>query len=101
MVRATATLDQLRELEAVGWLSPAEHETLASTMRQLRQSRMLSTLLPSKPEAAVDTARAAGMVPVAVLWCFRDAAELTAHGAQHLLRTPAELLDLLAACGSD
>ncbi len=41
------------------------------------------------------TARGAGMLPVGVLWGFRDAAELTANGARHLLEAPADLLPLL------
>lgn len=42
------------------------------------------------------TARGAGMLPVGVLWGFRDEAELTASGARHLLQAPADLLPLLA-----
>jgi phosphoglycolate phosphatase len=42
------------------------------------------------------TARGAGMLPVGVLWGFRDEAELTANGARHLLKEPADLLPLLA-----
>ncbi|MDR3640494.1 MAG: HAD family hydrolase [Humidesulfovibrio sp.] len=42
------------------------------------------------------TARGAGMLPVGVLWGFRDEAELVANGARHLIGKPAELLDLLA-----
>jgi phosphoglycolate phosphatase len=41
------------------------------------------------------TAVAAGMFPVGALWGFRDAAELTAHGAKVLIAQPAELLGLL------
>ncbi len=41
------------------------------------------------------TAKGAGMFPVGVLWGFRDAAELIASGAQKLLSTPLELLELL------
>ena len=37
----------------------------------------------------------AGMHPFGVLWGFRDAAELTAAGAEALLHTPAELLKFL------
>jgi phosphoglycolate phosphatase len=43
------------------------------------------------------TARGAGMLPVGVLWGFRDEAELTENGALHLLSAPADLLLLLAA----
>ena len=41
------------------------------------------------------TAVAAGMVPVGVLWGFRDAAELKASGARHLLAKPEDLGALL------
>lgn len=44
----------------------------------------------------MQTAHAAGMVAVGVLWGFRDEAELQAHGAHRLLRHPGELLQLLA-----
>ncbi|MHC1699484.1 MAG: HAD family hydrolase [Humidesulfovibrio sp.] len=40
------------------------------------------------------TARGAGMLPVGVLWGFRDEAELTGNGALHLLSAPADLLPL-------
>jgi phosphoglycolate phosphatase len=43
----------------------------------------------------MQTARAAGMVAVGVLWGFRDADELRADGAQRLIARPLELLDLL------
>jgi len=41
------------------------------------------------------TARAAGMTAVGVLWGFRDEAELTAGGAQAIIRAPGELPALL------
>lgn len=40
----------------------------------------------------IETAVAAGMVPVGVLWGFRDADELAAHGARHLVTRPDEIL---------
>ncbi len=43
----------------------------------------------------MDTARAAGMVGIGVLWGFRDRAELEAHGAAHVLGAPAELPSLV------
>lgn len=43
----------------------------------------------------MQTARAAGMLPVGALWGFRPASELLAAGARHLIETPAGLLDLL------
>lgn len=42
----------------------------------------------------MDTARAAGMVPVGAAWGFRGAAELERHGAAILLAAPADLLAL-------
>ncbi len=41
------------------------------------------------------TAVAAGMIPVGVAWGFRDADQLFAAGARHLIAEPAALLDLL------
>lgn len=41
------------------------------------------------------TAASAGMLPVGVLWGFRSAEELRQAGAQHLLKRPSELLELL------
>jgi phosphoglycolate phosphatase len=43
----------------------------------------------------METARAAGMFPVGVLWGFRSQAELLKAGARVLIREPAELLDIL------
>lgn len=44
----------------------------------------------------MDTAVAAGMFPVGVLWGFRTREELVQHGARALLAQPIEVLDLLA-----
>ena len=41
----------------------------------------------------MQTAVAAGMHPIGVLWGFREADELKANGAEQLVRTPEELLD--------
>lgn len=40
----------------------------------------------------MDTATAAGMIPVGVLWGFRPESELRAHGAQRLVSHPEEIL---------
>lgn len=47
-------------------------------------------------DTAVDmrTARAAGMIPVGVLWGFRGRDELLEHGARFLLDRPQQLLEL-------
>jgi len=49
-------------------------------------------------DTAVDmeTARRAGMCAVGVLWGFRDEAELRDAGAEHILHTPMEVINLLA-----
>jgi phosphoglycolate phosphatase len=43
------------------------------------------------------TARGAGMLPVGVLWGFRDAAELTGGGARALIEHPSALIGVLDA----
>ncbi|HEY0880856.1 MAG TPA: HAD family hydrolase [Archangium sp.] len=43
----------------------------------------------------VGTAKAAGMIPIGVLWGFRSREQLQDAGARFLLSRPAELLDLL------
>lgn len=43
----------------------------------------------------MQTATAAGMLPVGVEWGFRPAAELIASGAKHLIASPLELLAVL------
>jgi phosphoglycolate phosphatase len=45
----------------------------------------------------MQTAVRAGMYAVGALWGFRDAAELAASGAQELISTPGEVLELLDA----
>ncbi len=52
-------------------------------------------------DTAIDmqTARAAGMVPVGVLWGFRGADELRSSGARVLIEHPLQLLDVVAAAG--
>ena len=45
-------------------------------------------------EMSVDTATAAGMIPVGVLWGFRQETELRAHGARHVVGRPEEILAL-------
>lgn len=41
------------------------------------------------------TAVAAGMVPVGVLWGFRDKEELVSNGAKHLIEKPGDLLEIV------
>lgn len=48
----------------------------------------------------METAVAAGMIPVGVLWGFRDADELRSHGARTLIEHPEHLLALLRVSDS-
>jgi phosphoglycolate phosphatase len=43
----------------------------------------------------MQTATAAGMYPVGVLWGFRERAELESNGAKHVITHPRELLPLV------
>lgn len=43
----------------------------------------------------MQTAAAAGMMPVGALWGFRDRGELVAHGARVLVERPGEVVGLL------
>ena len=45
----------------------------------------------------METAVAAGMVPIGVLWGFRDAEELRTSGARHLVAKPNDILSLVDA----
>jgi glutamate-ammonia-ligase adenylyltransferase len=62
VILATGTLAQLRELEAIGWLNPAESGVLAETLVRLRCARMLRVLLPKAPEPPHDASAAAAIV---------------------------------------
>jgi len=44
----------------------------------------------------MQTANSAGMIALGALWGFREEAELREHGAQHLVKTPSEVIKLLA-----
>ena len=43
------------------------------------------------------TAKSAGMIAVGVKWGFREVSELQKNGADHLVGSPAEILDLITA----
>jgi phosphoglycolate phosphatase len=49
----------------------------------------------------MQTAVAAGMLPVGVQWGFQDAGELSTHGARALIARPGALLDLVANAAGD
>lgn len=44
----------------------------------------------------MQTANRAGMIALGALWGFREEAELREHGAKHLMKTPSEVIKLLA-----
>ncbi|MDD3343591.1 MAG: HAD family hydrolase [Sulfurospirillaceae bacterium] len=44
----------------------------------------------------MQTANSAGMIALGALWGFRDEAELREHGAKYLVKTPSEVIKLLA-----
>ena len=65
----------------------------------------ISELLHVKPEECyylgdtmidMQTANGAGMIALGALWGFREEAELREHGAKHLVKTPSEVIKLLA-----
>ncbi|MFN2419846.1 MAG: HAD family hydrolase, partial [Gemmatimonadota bacterium] len=47
----------------------------------------------------METAVAAGMVPIGALWGFRDREELVTHGARVLIEQPLDLIPLLDGAG--
>lgn len=61
VIQAVGTLPQLAELKSIGWLSGDDHSLLEQTARQLRQSRMMSTLVRDAPESSFDTEPSAGI----------------------------------------
>jgi len=44
----------------------------------------------------MQTANSAGMIALGALWGFREEAELREHGAQYVMKTPSEVIKLLA-----
>ncbi len=66
----------------------------------LEQSRLMGVaprdiLYVGDTGVDMQTARAAGMIPVGVLWGFREAEELRSGGASRLIERPSQLLELL------
>ncbi|MDT8320116.1 MAG: bifunctional [glutamate--ammonia ligase]-adenylyl-L-tyrosine phosphorylase/[glutamate--ammonia-ligase] adenylyltransferase [Xanthomonadales bacterium] len=58
VLQATGTLEQLRELDAIGWLRSDEAAVLERTLRALQESRMMAALL-EEPQQPVDSSEAA------------------------------------------
>jgi len=59
VIQATGTLPQLSELCSIGWLADTQHSMLEETARQLRQNRLMSTLVRDEAEVSFDTEPAA------------------------------------------
>lgn len=58
VLQATGTLDQLHELDAIGWLPGEEFSVLERTLQELQESRMMAALLEG-PQRPVDSSAAA------------------------------------------
>lgn len=56
----------------------------------------LETLFIGDTSVDMQTAVNAGMVPIGVLWGFRESAELREHGAYALLEEPRDLLEFIS-----
>jgi phosphoglycolate phosphatase len=65
----------------------------------------ISTLLEIEPHRCyylgdtmidMQTANSAGMIALGALWGFREEDELREHGVKHLVKTPSEVIKLLA-----
>ena len=61
VLQASSTLDQLSELEAIGWLSAGELTVLDRTLRALQENRMMAALLDKESRPPVDTDAAAAV----------------------------------------
>jgi phosphoglycolate phosphatase len=59
-----------------------------------------SVIFVGDSKTDMKTACGAGMMPVGVLWGFRDEAELSANGARHIISRPEDLLTLLDTLGA-
>ena len=69
--------------------------TSALQLAGLLQAPASACALVGDTRVDMETAVAAGMLPLGVLWGFRDRAELARSGARALAATPAELSALL------
>ncbi len=69
--------------------------TMALAMAQELGVRPQEVLFMGDTRVDMETATAAGMVPVGVLWGFRPKEELLAHGARYLLEQPQDILQYL------
>ena len=73
---------------------------MALAMAQELGLRPQEVLFMGDTRVDMETATAAGMVPVGVLWGFRPKEELLAHGARYLLEQPQDVLQYLKGEGA-
>ena len=59
IIQSHATLEQLVELKAIGWITPRQFEELNETIHALRGQKMVTSLTgkPVEVEVNTDTAR--------------------------------------------
>ena len=55
VLQATSTLQQIGQLRSIGWMAPDEAGVLEETVRNLSQSRMMTSLVPGEKAAPFDT----------------------------------------------
>ena len=84
-------------MKSIAFLQPPKkpdpagaHEVLATLGARAERALFLGDT-----SADMGTAVAAKMIPVGVLWGYREAVELERAGARHLIAAPSELLALL------
>ncbi|MDX9723889.1 MAG: HAD family hydrolase [Myxococcota bacterium] len=70
----------------------------ASKIAKVMQLDAADFLFVGDSGTDMETALAAGMVPIGVSWGYRDEQELRARGAAAVLDGPAQLLDFVSAC---
>jgi phosphoglycolate phosphatase len=77
-------------------LKPDPTSALAIVSELGQDSR--NTMIVGDTAIDMATGANAGMVAVGVTWGFRDAEELEAHGADHIVQRPLDILDILERC---
>jgi len=78
-----------------GWPLKPDPALTLEICRQIGAD-LSSTALVGDSGSDMKTAVNAGLLPVGVLWGFRDSAELLAGGARHLASDPSDLYNILA-----
>lgn len=83
------------ENEAAG-IPKKPHPAMVHTIMAALKAAPERTVYVGDADTDIDTARNAGIPCVSVTWGFRDRAFLLAHGAQTLIDTPMELVDIIS-----